>query len=161
MAYAQNCPAVIRGVLQLLRSRITPFGFHFRFSVQMLHLPSLNNVVADFMPPPPPPEPSRTVALVAAADQVDFKAMAAEQNRSAETQHLLGGSSLKLAFRQAGAQRLVGNVSTEVFHPIVPAKFQKDIFLHLHSISHPERLASWCLVSSRFVWLGLTDDATS
>jgi hypothetical protein len=35
------------------------------------------------------------------ADPVDFEVMAAEQNRCAETQQLLGGSSLKLAFPQA------------------------------------------------------------
>jgi hypothetical protein len=55
----------------------------------MLHLPSLNNVVADFLSPPPPLESSITVATVAAAHQVDFEAMATEQNRSAETQHCL------------------------------------------------------------------------
>jgi hypothetical protein len=56
---------------------------------------------------------------------VDFKAMAAEQNRCTETQRLLGGSSLQLAFRQLGTQCLAGNVSTGVFHPIVPQKFRK------------------------------------
>jgi hypothetical protein len=35
---------------------------------------------------------------MAEADPVDFKAMAAEQNRCAEMQCLLAGSSLKLAF---------------------------------------------------------------
>jgi hypothetical protein len=87
--------------------------------------------------------------------------MAAEQNRCAETQRLLGGSSLKIAFRQAGAQHLVGEVSTGVFCPIVPAKFRKDIFLHLHNISHPGRLASRHLVSSKFVWRGLSNNVTN
>jgi hypothetical protein len=76
--------------------------------------PGLKNFVANFLScaPPPPPEPSGTVAIAAEADPVDFEAMATEQNRCAETQHLLSSSSLKLAFRQAGAQRLVGDVST-------------------------------------------------
>jgi hypothetical protein len=82
-----------------------------------------------------------------AADPVDFEAMAAEQNSCAETQRLLGGTSLKLAFRQAGAHRLAGDVSTGVFRPIVPEKFRREIFLNLHNISHPERLASRRLVS--------------
>jgi hypothetical protein len=43
-------------------------------------------------------------------------------------QRLLGGSSFKLAFRQTGAQRLAGDVSTGVFRPIVPGKFRKDFF---------------------------------
>ncbi len=42
---------------------------------------------------------------MAAADPVDFEEMAAEQNRCPETQRLLGSTSLKLAFRQTGAQR--------------------------------------------------------
>ncbi len=46
--------------------------------------------------------------------------------------------------------------STGVFYPIVPAKFKKDIFLHLHNISG--RLTSWHLVSSRFVWYRLSND---
>jgi hypothetical protein len=86
--------------------------------------------------------------------------MAAEQNCCAETQCLLGGSSLKLAFRQAGAKCLVGDVTMEFFRPIVPAKFRKIFFLHLHSLSHPVRLASRRLVSSRFVWHNLANDTT-
>jgi hypothetical protein len=57
-------------------------------------------------------------------DPVDFEAMAAKQNSCAETQRLLGGTSLKLAFSQAGAHRLAGDDSTGVFCPIVPQKFR-------------------------------------
>jgi hypothetical protein len=75
-------------------------AFISEFNVQMLYLPGLKNVVANFLSchPPPPPKPSGTVAAMAEADPVDFKAMAAKQNRCAEMQCLLGGSSLKLAF---------------------------------------------------------------
>jgi hypothetical protein len=88
--------------------------------------------------------------------------MAAEQNSCAEkTQHLLSGTSLKLAFCQAGAHRLAGDASTGVFQPIVLQKSRRDIFLNLHNISHPGRLASRHLVSSRFVWRGLSSDITA
>ncbi len=43
-------------------------------------------------------------------------------------QRFLGVSSLKLAFRQAGAQRLVENVSTGVFRPIIPVNFRRYFF---------------------------------
>jgi hypothetical protein len=72
-----------------------------------------------------PPEPAGKVAATAAADPEDFKEMAAEQNHCAELQHLLGGTSLKLAFCQAGAQRLVDDVSTGVFRPICSPQLQK------------------------------------
>jgi hypothetical protein len=72
------------------------------------------------------------VATTAAADPVDFEEMAAEQNRCIETQRLLCGTSLKLAFGQTGAQCLAG-----IFMPIVPLKFRKDIFAHFHNVAHP------------------------
>jgi hypothetical protein len=66
-----------------------------------------------------------------------------------------------LAFCQTGAQRLAGDVSTGNFHPIVPLKFRKNIFVHFHNIAHPGRLASCRIISSRFVWRGLSSDVTA
>jgi hypothetical protein len=84
-----------------------------------------------------PPPTTGTVTATAAADPVDFEEMAAEQSRCPETQRLLGGTSLKLAFHQTGAQRLAGDISTGNFLPIVPLKFRKDIFAHFHNVAHP------------------------
>jgi hypothetical protein len=113
--------------------------FISEFNVQLLYLLGLKNVVADFLSRPPP-ESTATVAAKAAADLLDFKEMAAEQNRCAETQCLLGSTSLKLAFRQTGAQHLAGDVSTGSCCPIVSLKFRKDIFAHFHNVAHPRRL---------------------
>jgi hypothetical protein len=111
-------------------------AFISEFNVQMLNLPVLKNVVADFL--------SRSnqattgsVVTASAADPVDFKEMAAKQNLYPEMQHLLGGTSLKLAFRQTGIQHLAGDVSTGNFHPIVPLKFRKNIFDHFHNVARP------------------------
>jgi hypothetical protein len=87
-----------------------------------------------FCPDHPPPF-TGTVAAAAAADPVDFEEMATKQNRCPETQRLLGGTSLKLAFRQTGAQCLAGDISTGTFRPIVPLKFRKDIFAHFHNVA--------------------------
>ncbi len=102
-----------------------------------------------------------SVAAASPADPVDFEEMAAEQNRCPETQHLLGGTSLKLAFRQTGAQRLAGDVSTDNFRPNVPLKFRKNLFHHFHNVAHPGRLTSCRIISSRFVWRGLSSDVTA
>jgi hypothetical protein len=58
-------------------------AFISEFNVQVLHLPGLKNVVADFLSRPPTPEPSRAVDAMAALDPVNFEAMAVEQNRCA------------------------------------------------------------------------------
>ncbi len=55
--------------------------------------------------------------------------MAAEQNRYPETQRLLGGTSLKLAFRQTGAQRKIHRHTRLVPLPI---PIQHRHFSHLH-----------------------------
>jgi hypothetical protein len=96
-----------------------------------------------------------------ATDPVDYEEMADEQHCCPETQQLLGGTSLKLAFCQTGAQRLAGDVSTGTFRPIVPLKFRKAIFDHFHNVAHLGRLASCRIISSRFVWHGLSSDITA
>ncbi len=121
------------------------------FNVMLLFFPGVKNVVADFLSRPNQMT-TGSVAATTAADPMDFEEMAAEQNGCPETQCLLGDTSLKLAFRQTGAQRLAGDVSTGNFHPIVPLKFRKIIFDHFHNVVHPGRLASRCIISSRFVW---------
>jgi hypothetical protein len=86
-------------------------AFISEFYVQMLYLPDLKNVVVDFLPRPNQTT-TGSVASASAGDPVDFEEMAAEQSRCPETQRLLGCTSLKLAFRQTGAQHLAGNAST-------------------------------------------------
>jgi hypothetical protein len=44
---------------------------------------------------------------------------------------------------------------------IVPLKFRKTIFDHFHNVAHPGRLASCRIISSRFVWRGLSSDVTA
>ncbi len=85
------------------------------------------------------PNQTTTVSVTAtsAAESVDFEVIAAKQNRCPKMQRLLGGTSLKLASRQPGAQRLVGDISTGNFRPIVPLKFRKTIRDHFHNVAHP------------------------
>jgi hypothetical protein len=134
-------------------------AFIAEFNVQLLYLPSLKNVVADLLSRPNQTA-AGSVAAMSAADPVDFEEIAAEQNCCPETQRLLGGTSLKLAFCQTGAQRLAGDVSTVNFHPIVLHKFRKSIFDHFHNVAHPGRLASRLIISFRFVWRDLSSDVT-
>jgi hypothetical protein len=115
-------------------------AFISEFNVQLLYLPGLKNV-ADFLSCPNQAT-TGSVTATSAADLVDFKEMAAEQNSCPETQRLLGGTSLKLAFRQTGAQRLAGDITTGNFCSIVPLKFRKTIFDHFHNVTHPRRVAS-------------------
>ncbi len=128
--------------------------------MQILYLPGLKNVLANFLSRPNQIT-AGSVAAASAADPVDFEEMATKQNHCPETQRLLGGTSLKLAFRQTGAQRLAGDVSTGNFRPIVPLKFRKKNFDHFHNVAHLGRLASRRIISSRFVWRSLSSNVTA
>jgi hypothetical protein len=102
-------------------------AFISEFNVQLLYLPSLKNVIADFLSRPNQTT-TGSVAAMSAADPVDFGEMAAKQNHCPETQHLLSGTLLKLAFHQTGTQRLAGDISTGNFCPMAPLKFRKNHF---------------------------------
>jgi hypothetical protein len=68
-----------------------------------------------------------------AADPVHLEEMAVEQNRCAEMQRLLGGSSLNSAFCQIGAQCQAGDVSIGVFAQLFPLSSEK-IFFHIFTM---------------------------
>jgi hypothetical protein len=51
--------------------------------------------------------------------------------------------------------------SSAFFRPIVPLKIRKNIFDHFHNVAHPRRLASHRIISSRFVWHGLSSSITA
>jgi hypothetical protein len=55
-------------------------AFISEFNVQLLYLPGLKNVIADFLSRPNQTA-AESVATTSAADPVDFEEMAAEQNR--------------------------------------------------------------------------------
>jgi hypothetical protein len=55
---------------------------------------------------------------VLATDPVDFEEMAAEQNRCPETQRLLGGTSLKLAFHRQFSPHSSPQIEKKLFFTI-------------------------------------------
>ncbi len=141
-------------------------------------------VVADALSRPPPPSlqvqartppaaggPEHTnplhlqetaAAASAETDPIDFQGMAAEQATCPEIQRLIaGGSSLKINFQVIQGHRLAGDSSTGVWRLLVPLKHRRAVFQHLHGIAHPGRLATRRLISSRFVWPGLSRDVTA
>jgi hypothetical protein len=78
-------------------------------------------------------------------------------------QHLItGGSSLKINFQVIQGHRLAGYTSTGMWwRPLVSLTHHRPEFQHIHGIAHPGRLATRRLISSRFVWPGLSKDVTA
>jgi hypothetical protein len=76
------------------------------------------------------------------ATTYQFDSKAAEQHRCMETQCLLSGTSLTIAFQQARKHQQVGNVSTGVFQPVGPQHFSRILF-PLCTISHTQGGLIW------------------
>jgi hypothetical protein len=93
----------------------------------MLYLPGLKNVVANFLSRPNQAT-TGSVAAASAADPLDFEEMAAEQNYCPETQRLLGGTSLTLAFRQTGRSTPGWRCYHRQFSPNCSPQIQKKHF---------------------------------
>jgi hypothetical protein len=65
---------------------------------------------------------------------------------------MLASPSLSVVSKKIGAVEVLGDVSTGVFRPLLPARFRAAAVLSLHNIHHPGVRASRHLVCSSFCW---------
>jgi hypothetical protein len=62
---------------------------------------------------------------------------------------------------KVGDLDLIGDSSTGTFRPLLPRDLRRQIFEHLHGTAHPGRRATRRVISSRYVWKGLSTDVTA
>jgi hypothetical protein len=55
---------------------------------------------------------------------------------------------------------LIGDSSTGTFRLLAPRDLPRQVFEHLHGTAHPGRRVTRRLISSRYVWKGLSTDVT-
>jgi hypothetical protein len=145
------------------------------FTTDLRHTPGSENVVADALsrPPtvllssctpatvvlpvlsiPPPSDPPLTPppAVAADAQPIDFTELAFAQPSCPDVQAMLASPSLSVVSRKIGTVEVLGDVSTGVFRPLLPARFRSAAVLSLHNIHHPGMRASRRLVCSSFCW---------
>ena len=68
---------------------------------------------------------------------------------------------MTIQFQHVGEAKLAGDTSTGTWRPLVPHKHRHTIFQHIHNMAHPGRLATKRLISSRYVWPGLSKDVAA
>ncbi len=114
---------------------------------------------------------SRPAAAAAGAEWVcaavgdkaplDLKDMALRQILCPQVQALRSSPTLRIITQKVGDLDLLGDSSTGTFCPLVPRDLRHQVFEHLHGAAHPGRRATRRLISSRYVWKGLSTDVTA
>jgi len=144
------------------------------FSGDIRHIKGANNVVADTLSRPPPSQPAPITAIaglrdapntpVAAAVQpppvLPFTPgqLAAAQEICEEVSRLVSSPSLTVKKVDWNGSQVWCDGTNGVLRPLVPKLLRKAVFDSIHSMAHPGIRCSRRLVSSRFVWKGVSND---
>jgi len=158
------------------------------FTSDIRHTSGTANIVADALSRPSPPTPPtapvppvmpsalpsptpaslpisatsvESATAVAAAQPVNFSLIAAAQLTCPDVAAMKLLPSLSVVSQVVEGVEILGDVSTGVFRPLVPPAFREQVFLHLHSISHPGIHASRRLVCRSFCWSHMSRDVTA
>ncbi|MFN9957573.1 MAG: integrase zinc binding domain-containing protein, partial [bacterium] len=83
---------------------------------------------------------------------LDFMDLSSAQLSCPDVQAMLASPSLSVVSKKVGAVDVLGDVSTGVFRPLLPARFRSAAVWSLHNIHHPGVKASKRLVCASFCW---------
>ena len=138
----------------ILLGRFRHVDFIFQFTLDILRIQVSNNQAADAL--------LREQAVSQNSSPViDFRQLAIAQRDNHElsklrtTPNSLDFSDISLP---VSGTLLTCDKSTGTLRPVVAVKFQRTIFEHLHSLSHPSIQATQSLVTTRYFWPGINKD---
>jgi hypothetical protein len=115
-------------------------AFISEFNVQMLYLPGLKNIVADFLsrPSPPPPESAETVAASVAADPVNSMLWSPSKTAAHKRSTCFVVHPPNLPFAKQALNTSLVMSQQAVFAPLSHKNSEKTIFF-----SFPQHFTSW------------------
>ena len=89
---------------------------------------------------------------------LDGSSLAKFQTMCSSVQETKVNPSLTVISHSIRNNDILCNISTGSLRPLVPLQLRHKLFIQLHSISHTGVRASKRLISSRFVWPGMSRD---
>ncbi len=139
-------------------------AFISEYTNQLKYLPGTSNMVADALSRPAAAAAAGVewaCAAIADKSPLDLKDMALRQILCPQVQALRSSPTLCIITQKVGDLDLMGDSSTGIFLPLIPRDLRRQVFEQLHGTAHPGRRATRSLISSRYVWKGLSTDVTA
>ncbi len=138
-------------------------AFISNYTNKLVYVPGTSNVVADMLSHPLAAAAGTAQVCAAIADRssLDLKDMALCRILCPQVQALRSSPGLRIITQKVGDLDLIGNSSTTTFRPLVPRDLRQPVFEHLHGATHPSMRATRRVISSRYVWKGLSTDITA
>ena len=123
-----------------------------QFTTDIRHIKGVDNVVADTL--------SRTSIHACTMDPISHEKIAEEQKSDPTLDDVKKNTSLQLQLCPVAtsSSQFYCDTSMSSPRPYVPPSLRRQIFQHLHSLSHPSKRATLKLIRDRFVWPGMNID---
>ena len=155
------------------------------YTADIYHVAGRENVVADALSRPPgqlpslPPmakeggsagacssSPASTVSSLlpvqsSAGGLIDLAAIAADQCGCSDTTALAATKAMSTIKLGIGEHHLLCSTATGTIRPIIPVSHRRTVFAAVHGLAHPGIRATRRLISSRWVWKGMSTDIAS
>jgi hypothetical protein len=98
------------------------------------------------------PDPQHVVASMHGSLPIDYSQMANLQLSCAECTQMCNSTVLFVVTRKIGDTVLRGDISRNVFRPLVPVALREQVMSSMHNLAHPGVEATVKLVSAKFCW---------
>jgi hypothetical protein len=95
---------------------------------------------------------SSVVASLPGSTPIDYAQMAALQSTCAECNQMCDSTVLFVVTRKIGGTLLRGDISSNVFRPLVPVPMRTAVISAIHNVAHPGIEATVRLVTAKFCW---------
>lgn len=143
----------------LLERRSRWIEFISQYTTIIMHISGLSNIVADTLS-----RPEQVLGVSEITNPVLFQTLEKEQQLDTEIQNLKKNGFKNQKFQEVnfGSKKNKTIIFCNFYRnnncPVVPQKLRYNVFLQLHSISHPGIKSTLRQLRSRFYWPGMTKD---
>jgi hypothetical protein len=97
-------------------------------------------------------------ATIADRAPFDLKEMDLHEMLCPRVQTLCSSTGMQIVTQKVGDLEFIGDAATGTFLPLVPRDLRQQVFNYLHRAASPGMQTTRCLITSSYLWKGLSTD---